>query len=442
MIRRMTCVICCGLMTVSLAAAVDAASFQAGFAEVDITPPPGLPMWGFGARHALPATGTIDPLAARAVVIHAGDSKVAIAGLDLGRGPTSAMMNEIRLAVKEEAGIDHVLVSGTHTHHGPVIELRAKKGYGQDSFPEAVRYNQSLPAKIIQAIVDADRAARPARMGIGTRDDLTLNRNRHSKRQPKAIDSRLTVIRFDDDSEKPIAAIVSFAAHPVLSETMDLRWSADYPGYLVRKVQAELGGGCVFMQGASGDMGTRPPEGHNSVQAYGELLATKVLELAPTIETSVPESPSVCGLVDQFRFRSRVDFTDLRIQLAYSAAFFPALIRSAIDEFSEGIPAELNSIVLNGNVAMVGGSGEFFCSHAVRLRQRAHVDHTLFFGYCNGHSLYFPTIEAVSEGGYGADETVSPVEVGAGEQMMNRALINIYSLTGRIKTQPAHGNSE
>jgi hypothetical protein len=46
--------------------------------------------------------------------------------------------------------------------------------------------------------------------------------------------------------------------------------------------------------------------------------------------------------------------------------------------------------------------------------------------------LYFPTIEAVSEGGYGADAAVAPVEIGAGEQMMNRALINIYALLGRL----------
>ena len=40
------------------------------------------------------------------------------------------------------------------------------------------------------------------------------------------------------------------------------------------------------------------------------------------------------------------------------------------------------------------------------------------------------------EGGYGADEPVSPVEVGAGEQMMKRALMNIYELLGRIKPAP------
>ena len=108
------------------------------------------------------------------------------------------------------------------------------------------------------------------------------------------------------------------------------------------------------------------------------------------------------------------------------------MIRNAARKFADGIPAELNTVVLNGNVGLVGGSGEFFCNHANRLKERAYLDHTLFFGYCNGHSLYFPTIEAVSEGGYGADAPVAPVEIGAGERMMNRALINIYVLQEKI----------
>ena len=55
-------------------------------------------------------------------------------------------------------------------------------------------------------------------------------------------------------------------------------------------------------------------------------------------------------------------------------------------------------MVLNGELAIVGLSGEPFCQHSLRLRQRAYLPHVLVFGYCNGHQLYFPTIEAASEG--------------------------------------------
>jgi hypothetical protein len=89
--------------------------------------------------------------------------------------------------------------------------------------------------------------------------------------------------------------------------------------------------------------------------------------------------------------------------------------------------------LLNGDTALVGASGEFFSNHSKRLKERSYVPNTLFFGYCNGHSMYFPTIEAASEGGYGADAQVSPAEVGAGEQVMNRALVNIYTMLGKLR---------
>jgi hypothetical protein len=65
------------------------------------------------------------------------------------------------------------------------------------------------------------------------------------------------------------------------------------------------------------------------------------------------------------------------------------------------------------------------------------LPHTFFFGYCNGHNLYFPTIEAASEGGYGADAQMSPVQLGAGEELMTKALINLYSLQGKVSAEPA-----
>ena len=47
--------------------------------------------------------------------------------------------------------------------------------------------------------------------------------------------------------------------------------------------------------------------------------------------------------------------------------------------------------------------------------------------------MYFPTIEAAAEGGYGADATVSWVALGAGEEMINTALINLFKMLGAYK---------
>jgi hypothetical protein len=90
-------------------------------------------------------------------------------------------------------------------------------------------------------------------------------------------------------------------------------------------------------------------------------------------------------------------------------------------------------VLLDGRIGIVGVSGEFFCDHALHLKRRARLEHLLFLGYCNDYQQYFPTIQAVAEGGYGADATVSPVELGAGERVMDQALIDLLEMQGKIK---------
>jgi len=63
---------------------------------------------------------------------------------------------------------------------------------------------------------------------------------------------------------------------------------------------------------------------------------------------------------------------------------------------------------------------------------RARGMKTLFFGYCNGHNMYLPTIEAAADGGYGADAQMSWVALGSGEHMMNQALIHLFEMRGRL----------
>jgi hypothetical protein len=388
-------------------------------------------MWGYGARHDLLSDGTLDPLMAKAIVIAARADKVALVGIDIGRGPTEAMMKTIRQEIATKAGIQHVLITGSHTHHGPVIELVDEPGLGKGKFDTAVAYSQKLPYLLIDVILDADKDKKPARMGIAT-EQVTLNRNRHTKRQPKATDPMLAVMRFDDLSGKPIAVLVNFAAHPVMTQEKLLKYSADYPGFLKNKVEAALGTKCVFMQGAAGDMSPNPNPGPWEPKSFGENVAGHVIALAHSVSTEAPVHPSVKGVVDSFHFKTRVDLADPRVIGVFEKSFFPEITHAYSKLYGHELSAELNTVLLNGEIALVGGSGEFFCNHANRLKARSYVNNTLFFGYCNGHGMYFPTIEAASEGGYGADPGVSLAEIGAGERMMDKALINIYKLQGKF----------
>jgi neutral ceramidase len=410
-------------------------AFMVGAARRDITPARPVPMWGYGGRHDQLSQGVIDRLEAKAVVIQAGPAKVAIVGMDLGRGPTPTMMAQIRQSVAAQ-GIGHVLVCGSHTHHGPVIELTAEEGFGKGKFDDAVAYARELPGLIVAAILEADKNRQPATMGIASRD-VGLNRNRHSKRPDKPTDPRLVLIRFDHLDGSPIAFMVHYTAHPVLTSEKLLSFSADYPGYLKARVESALKAPCVFLQGAAGDQSASPPDGKRDPRAYGELLAEEALTLARAVNTSSPKGPSLAASIDRFSFNTRVNFKSSITFVLYARSFFPELVRNFFREFEGGMNPEVTTIVLNRELAIVGVPGEPFAQHALRLRQRSNLPWTLVFGYCNGHLLYFPTIEAASEGGYGADPRVSPVELGAGELMMNRALITIYRLVGKFPDEPS-----
>jgi hypothetical protein len=412
-------------------AAAESTHFMVGAADRDITPPPGIPMWGYGARHDKLSEGMLDPLWAKAVVIAAGDEKVAIVGIDLGRGPTEAMMKVIRDVIGSKAGIRHVLISGSHTHHGPVIELVDEPGLGREKFEAAVKYAQKLPELLAEVILAANGDLKDATIGVAT-ESVTLNRNRHTKRAPKVTDPTLGVVRFDDRAGKPIAVLVNFAAHPVMTVEKLMKYSADYPGFLKNKVESALATKCVFMQGAAGDMSPNPNPGPWEPKSFGENVADHVITLARAIKTETPSHPSVQGAVDTFHFKTRVNLKDPRVAGVFERAYFPEITRNYVKLYGDGLTAELNTVLINGELAIVGGSGEFFCNHANRLRARSYFKDTLFFGYCNGHGMYFPTIEAASEGGYGADAGVSLVELGGPERMMDRALYHLYRFQGKF----------
>jgi neutral ceramidase len=426
-------IVACGLCLLFISPGVtDDSVFKVGFAKRDITPQGATPMWGYGDRHGMLSQGTLDPLQGKVVVIVAGNERLAIVGMDLGRGPTTAMMEQIRKAVAEKAGVGHVMIAGSHTHHGPVIELTDREGFGKGRFDDAVTYAKWLPELLVEAIVEAKNNAVPARIGVA-KIDLQLNRNRHTKRALRPTDPMLAVIRFDDAAGRPIAVIANFAAHPVTMDETLLKFSADYPGAMQNRFEEFLKTNCVFMQGAAGDLS--PNRGELTGKQYGEALGDHVISLVKSIETKSPEKASILAKIDRFEFTSQVDFNNSILVAMFERAFFPELVRNYAQEFAGGIEPEMTTVLLNGNLALVGGSGEFFCNHSNRLKDRSYVDDTMFFGYCNGHHMYFPTIEAVSEGGYGADSTMSPVRIGAGEQMMNQALINIYTMLGKFSPE-------
>jgi hypothetical protein len=406
-----------------LAAACNAAELQAGAARIDITPPTGHPMWGYAARHDAPSVGVLDPLQARTLVLTVDQESIALVSLDLGRAPTRRSTEAIRAQVKKAVGIEHLFLVASHTHDGPVLEL--------DDWPTPEKpYTRELEEKLAKVIIEAAKARKPARLGIAERE-TTLNRNRHSRRTEKPVDRTLLVLRVEDADGKPIAHAVNFAAHPTMLDARMRKFSADYPGVMAELVEKETGVPCLFLQGAAGDLSPNPGDNGGPTK-FGQQLGKLVLEMAGTIKCSAEEKPTLAVRSESFRFKCRIDLGNPLTKLALGKAFFPAIIDFYDQEYRDGVKPQLTAAVLNGKIGFVGVSGEFFSDHANQLRRRARLEHLLFLGYCNDYHQYFPTIEASTEGGYGTELPVAVVEYGAGEAMMNRALVHLFQMRGKL----------
>jgi neutral ceramidase len=406
--------------------------FKAGAARREITPREPVPMWGYGDRHDKLSEGVLDPLFAAALVIQTGNQKLAIVGLDLGRAPAEASLQRIRQRIRAEAGIEHSFLAGSHSHHTPVLELTDAPGKGKGRFDAALRYYAQMEDGIVAAILEANQKLVPAKLAAGSVQLANFNRNRHTKLEPKPSDRELAVLRLDDGQGKPLAVLVNFTAHPTMIPSSTLMFSADYVGALKATVEQETGAPAIFMQGASGDQSANKGA-YKDYQEYGQALGREAAKLAQSLQPQEVKQGSLQVREERFKFSSRTDLSNPVIRGLYEKAFFPELIPNYIDEYADGVRPRLTVALLNDEIALVGASGEFFSSHSIRLKKRARVKQFFFFGYCNGYHQYFPTIEAVAEGGYGADNQVAPVAVGAGEQLMNTALVWLYQMRGKIK---------
>src|SRR5437764_15433297 len=88
---------------------------EAGVAKADITPSFNGPMYGYANRKCGPSNGVHDRLFAKALVLRAGESRLAIVTLDLG----SIVSAHLREEVAAKLGIPVLLLSASHSHSGP-----------------------------------------------------------------------------------------------------------------------------------------------------------------------------------------------------------------------------------------------------------------------------------------------------------------------------------
>ena len=427
------------------------AVLRAGVAKVDITPPAGEQMWGFEDRHQ-PATGTLDPLYARVLVLEAGPetapTRLALVTLDLGRSFGPGSLARLRDTAKRSSGIACLLVAASHTHSAPVI---------RDEYRDAPpAWEQAALERIEHAIADATAALQPARIGVGTgvayigHNRLRVNPDgtvswfeRNLTRIPTApVDPTVTVLRIDKADGTPLAVLVNYACHPVVFGADNLRYSADFPAVMNRVVEQALGGRAMsfFLQGAPGDINpyyavTPLEQDAAGMRDWtGQRLGEEAARVAKEIQSRTPDAPSIDFAESTLTVRLRWDVEKFR------AALLKFLGPQGMEVYGARIVPEIQlpvtTVLIDKEIALMSMPGEPFVDFQMNWRDRCPAPHALLLGYTNGYNGYFPTIAAASRGGYGAASASTWVEPGAGERMVDNAVVKVYQLLGRLSDLP------
>lgn len=434
-----------------LAIAGNAQSLRAGVSRVDITPPTGVELWGYFDRSG-PANGKLDPLFARVLVLDDGRQSVAVITLDLGRSFGPPQIAWLRDKARRQHAVAEVMLIASHTHSGPVID---------DSYDNGVpEWEQQSLEKIADSIGEAVSKLKPARIGVGLGQTFIGHNRRviqsdgsvkmlwrnstgqQTGQNSGTLDPTVGVIRVDDAQGNPMAILVNYACHPVIFGPDNLRYSADYPGAMARLVEASFDQKpiCFFLQGAPGDINpmmdkTPLAENADAIKIeIGEQLGREVVRVAKTIKPETSATPEVAFLSEEIRFRNRWDLDSMRQMM--TLAFPPAMAKRYLRYIVPEIAAPVTTLVINKQIAIVGLPGEPFVGLQLLLKSRSPIPTTFMTGYTNGYYGYFPTISAAVAGGYGGNTLVTRVEVGAGERMVDRGLIHIYRILGKLKDKP------
>jgi neutral ceramidase len=421
-------------------------TLRAAAAVVDITPPAGGFLDGYGDR-TQPSQGVHDPLFARVLVLdYGGDGQCAIVGCDL-LGIHPQIADEVRQAALSLCGIppEHVVVAAAHNHAAP-WGLRA------GMFSQLAKgLAAEVARKIAGAIAFAHSQRRPASLKLGQTQLDTVSQNRRHPDWP--IDPVLRLLLVDGEDGRPVAMLLNFACHATVLSAANLMLSAEFPGVACRIIGEQTGAPAVYLNGACANVNpTWIRQDFDSVERVGQIVGGQALRLVGELRTLGPgqrahnirwdefTEKAVPGRIAQPRLRAvrremelplRSFGTDEEyaariVELEGQAAALAegrderrevmARLTRAQNERWAGAWAHLQpaaatqrtdvqALCLGEELALLALPGEFFVETAEAIRAECGIDDLLIACYANDYIGYVAPPEAYEQGGYEAGVT-------------------------------------
>ena len=433
------------------------AALKGGCAKVNITPPVGAWLSGYGGRDK-PSDGIVDELYARAMVLDNGSNSIAIISVDLLWIPLK-MTNQVREILKNKIGIpeQNVLICATHTHFGPKIYSETKMGPEVSDNTVDSSYVNVLVKKITDSAMLAHKRMDDVKIGAvkGDIPEIVFNRRptradgsvqttfslpldvtttRKIKRSPDGsvsvsftyptegpaltfgpVDPEAWVLRVENAEGQIIGSMVNFACHAV-SGSAFADWfysiSADYPGETMRVVEQLEGGVCLFTSGTAGDI-VPLRRGRKPRYEIGRALAGEAIRRLQFVQTS--------GDIDMAAMTREVKLP-IRQDLSPDSII-------AADKDKTHLVTEIQVIRL-GDVYILGLPGEVLVEVGLDIKKLAGLLNLIITTVSNDTIGYVCHSQAYEQGGYEAVSGTNLAKGGA-ELIVNHAL----DLLAQVKVQ-------
>lgn len=395
---------------------------KAGFYKMDITPPKGIRMSGFGQRdRTKPSVAIHDPLFVRALYLQQEEKRALILALDL-LFLAREEIDRIKGAIGRYFGLlpAQVLINTSHTHAGPKVDR-----WIYDP-PLDELYLQDLQNHIIEAVVNVQKKAEPVTL-FATMSTSTLPMNRRRKKSDNTVEKglkpnpggpvcdALPICLLKNKAQKPVCLLFSVSCHP--STTHGFEISADFPAPATRILDEHFGTECsMFLQGCGGDAKSRVigeglDEWRNGtwedVETSGRIVAKEVMAELPELK---PAKADLAFGMEEMHWplkvnRSKADFyalaqdDNVNKNWLYFAREKTEILKRG-GRLPVTVAVILHGLKLADNVRLLGLEGEAVAELGLFMLAFYEKGITFPLGYTDGTQLYLTTDEMIKEGGY------------------------------------------
>lgn len=366
------------LLLASLACPAFAGELRAGTARVEITPPVGTPLGGYGGRFGKGSTGVHDPITAKALVLDDGTTRLAILTTDLvGTNPEMVQ----RVAEKSGFPREHLMVCASHTHSGPgaygkgAFALISLGAYRQDVF-------DSMADGMTRALKQANESLQPASLAVG---ETRLPKFMRNRRKLRIKDPALWVMRVDTRDGKPLGMLLNLTAHGTVLDEHNLELSGDWMGFTQAYLEKNVPGlTALYANGAEGDISPNIPDNSSNfdgARAHGELGGQAALELYRTLKP------------------------DKQVKLSVKTSALPVPQTQGALLLGAGKETMLQYFAINDAI-LIAVPGEPITYLGLALKAHARRQgfaHPAIIGLANDHLAYLLTRAEFLKGGYEAN---------------------------------------